>query len=59
MLRICMNNRDMLDLYPRAQIGAKVTVTWARVDADRICLCARQGSASGGDGSLGTLETAE
>jgi lipoprotein-anchoring transpeptidase ErfK/SrfK len=26
MLRIRMHNRDVLDLYPRAQIGANVTV---------------------------------
>ena len=25
---IRMYNQDVLDLYPRAQIGAKVTVTW-------------------------------
>ena len=31
---IRMYNRDVLDLYPRAQIGAKVTVTWARFDAE-------------------------
>jgi lipoprotein-anchoring transpeptidase ErfK/SrfK len=30
---IRMYNRDVLDLYPRAQIGAKVTVTWQRFDA--------------------------
>ena len=29
---IRMYNRDVLDLYPRAQIGAKVTVTWQRFD---------------------------
>jgi hypothetical protein len=35
MLRIRMYSRDMLDLYPRAQIGAKVAVTWrARFDAE-------------------------
>jgi lipoprotein-anchoring transpeptidase ErfK/SrfK len=27
---IRMYNRDVLDLYPRANIGAKVTVTWQR-----------------------------
>lgn len=31
---IRMYNRDVLDLYPRAQIGAKVTVTWERFDAE-------------------------
>jgi lipoprotein-anchoring transpeptidase ErfK/SrfK len=30
---IRMYNRDMLDLYPRAQIGATVTVTWQRFGA--------------------------
>ncbi len=30
---IRMYNQDVLDLYPRAQIGAKVTVTWQRFDA--------------------------
>ncbi len=30
---IRMYNRDVLDLYPRAQIGAKVTVTWQRFNA--------------------------
>ena len=30
---IRMYNRDVLDLYPRAQIGAKVTVTWQVFDA--------------------------
>jgi hypothetical protein len=29
---IRMYNRDVLDLYPRAEIGAKVTVTWQRFD---------------------------
>jgi lipoprotein-anchoring transpeptidase ErfK/SrfK len=27
---IRMYNQDVLDLYPRARVGAKVTVTWAR-----------------------------
>ncbi len=27
---IRMLNEDVLDLYPRAQIGARVTVTWQR-----------------------------
>ena len=30
---IRMYNQDVLDLYPRARIGAKVTVTWQRFDA--------------------------
>src|SRR5262249_36700902 len=30
---IRMYNRDVLDLYPRASIGAKVTVTWQRFKA--------------------------
>jgi hypothetical protein len=30
---IRMYNRDVLDLYPRAARGAKVTVTWQRFDA--------------------------
>ena len=30
---IRMYNRDVLDLYPRAQIGAKVTVTWQNFNA--------------------------
>lgn len=29
---IRMYNQDVLDLYPRAAIGAKVTVTWQRFD---------------------------
>jgi lipoprotein-anchoring transpeptidase ErfK/SrfK len=31
---IRMYNQDVLDLYPRAQIGAKVTVTWQRFDGE-------------------------
>jgi lipoprotein-anchoring transpeptidase ErfK/SrfK len=31
---IRMYNRDVLDLYPRANIGAKVTVTWQRFAPD-------------------------
>ena len=31
---IRMYNRDVLDLYPRAQIGAKVTVTWDHFNAE-------------------------
>jgi hypothetical protein len=27
-----MYNDDVLDLYPRASVGGKVTVTWQRFD---------------------------
>lgn len=30
---IRMYNRDVLDLYPRAQVGGRVTVTWQRIGA--------------------------
>jgi hypothetical protein len=30
---IRMYNQDVLDLYPRASIGAKVTVTWQKFNA--------------------------
>jgi lipoprotein-anchoring transpeptidase ErfK/SrfK len=43
---IRMYNQDVLDLYPRANVGAKVTVTWNRFDGG----AATSSSGSGGGG---------
>ena len=43
---IRMYNQDVLDLYPRAAVGAKVTVTYQRFDG-----VATSSSGSGGGGS--------
>jgi hypothetical protein len=44
---IRMYNQDVLDLYPRASVGAKVTVTWNRFDGS-----ATTSSTGGGGGGF-------
>jgi hypothetical protein len=45
-----MYNQDVLDLYPRANVGAKVTVTWNRFDGG-----AATSSTGGGGGFFSSI----
>jgi lipoprotein-anchoring transpeptidase ErfK/SrfK len=47
---IRMYNQDVQDLYPRANIGAKVTVTWNRFDGVATSSGSSNGNGSGGGG---------
>jgi L,D-transpeptidase catalytic domain len=44
---IRMYNQDVLDLYPRANVGAKVTVTWNRFDGGATTSSSGSGGGSG------------
>jgi hypothetical protein len=46
-----MYNQDVQDLYPRANIGAKVTVTWNRFDG--VATSSGNGNGNGSAGSSG------
>jgi hypothetical protein len=48
---IRMYNKDVLDLYPRVNIGAKVTVTWERFQSTPVA----GGDSGGGDGGFFSL----
>jgi lipoprotein-anchoring transpeptidase ErfK/SrfK len=48
---IRMYNQDVQDLYPRANIGAKVTVTWNRFDG--VATSSGNGNGNGSAGSSG------
>ena len=45
---IRMYNQDVEDLYPRASVGAKVTVTWSRFDPGAATSGNESGGSSGG-----------
>ena len=48
---IRMYNQDVLDLYPRASVGAKVLVTWNRFDG--VATSSSGGGSSSGSSSSG------
>jgi len=47
---IRMYNQDVLDLYPRANVGAKVTVTWNRFDGGATAASSTGAGGGGGGG---------
>src|SRR4030095_10915203 len=51
---IRMYNQDVLDLYPRASVGAKVIVTWNKFGA----VASSGGSSSGGGSWFGSDDAA-
>jgi lipoprotein-anchoring transpeptidase ErfK/SrfK len=50
---IRMFNEDVLDLYPRVNVGTKVTVTWSRFNTSGVASASTSGGSSSGFGFFG------